>query len=314
MVQTVWLHIGTPKSGTSSLQKYLMQHRDALSAHGLAYLVSPGRNSCNDIAIGLNRGRADLLASADVINAEIETRSEEHALISSEMFYGMSPQTLLDVMPALRDRPLKILVYLRRQDRYIESMFLQKSKNGRFFGSIADYIAKFDGSGSDYAAMLADWQDQEGATVVPRILEWDRLAGGSVVSDVLHLLGIRDAPAEDAEDVNVSPGYHRVQLLQLATAVDIADPRKLQRRLANKYPQKPEERGAILGVEARVAFLAQYADGNRKLADAYFEGQKTLFDESDLSNTPKTGVAPFSEDQLVEIKRFLETIKSLQRA
>ena len=312
MVQQVWLHIGTPKSGTSSLQKYLVDQNDALKAQGLAYISPPGKSSANDLAIAINRDRPALAELAATMNAEIESRPESIGLISSEMFYGIDPDKLMGLLPALRTRPLNVLVYLRRQDRYIEAMFLQKTKNGRFRGTIEDYIKKFDGSGSDYQKMLEPWENAAGATLVPRVLERDRLVQGNVVSDALAQMGLNADAVETADEVNVSPGYHRVQLLQAAAEVGLCDPRKLQRRLAAKFPQKSAERAPIFDMHARLSFLNAYQSGNQALRSRYFDDHNILFDESDLIKPEaSTGIPAFTDAQITEITRLLEVAKTL---
>lgn len=313
MVQEVWLHIGTPKSGTSSLQKHLVAHRTALARQGLAYLTPPGKTSSNDLAIAINRDRPELAGLAAGLNREIEDRPEARALISSEMFYGIDPDRLRGLLPALGDRPLKVLVYLRRQDRYIEAMFLQKSKNGRFLGSIADYIAKFDGSGSGFAEMLRPWETAGGdVTLVPRVLEPDKLTGGDVVADARAQIGLPAMAGTAEADVNVSPGLHRVQLLQAAAMAGLGNPRRLQRVLSAKYPQDPAERAPILDRRARRAYLDRYRAGNAALRARYFPEMAELFDEGDLEgDAPDTGIAPFTEAQLREILRLLQTIRDL---
>ncbi len=311
MVQEVWLHIGTPKSGTSSLQKYLVAETDALSAQGLAYITPPGKEAANDLAIAFNRKRDDLPDICAHMNRELEVRPEKIALISSEMLYGFSPAKLSALLPALPDKPLKVLVYLRRQDKYIESMFLQKSKNGRFVGTIDDYIAKFDGSGSDYHAMLREWRADD-ATLVPRVMERDRLVGGDVIADALTQMGLPAPPPRASDDVNVSPGIARVQLLQVAAATEIANPRKLQRTLAALYPQDPATRGNVFTSDERRAFLNKFKTGNDAIRATYFPDYETLFDESDLSKPDDAGITKrFDKAQLDEIFKLLKTLKSL---
>lgn len=311
MVEQVWLHIGTPKSGTSSLQKYLVAHCDALTGQGLAYLTPPGKTSSNDLAIAINRARPELVDLARGMDREIAQRPEKIALISSEMFYGIDPDTVLKLMPALADRPLKVLVYLRRQDRYIESMFLQKSKNGRFKGSVSDYIAKFDGSGSDFHAMLAPWHDR--GVLVPRVLERDKLIRGDVIADAFAQMGLPEPSPETPEDVNISPGFARLQLLQAAASVDIANPRRLQRLLAARYPQDSDERTPILRRTERREFLARFTAGNEALRKSYFPELGSLFDDSGLqgADSPRA-VEAFSDRQLQEIARLLDVVKSLK--
>ncbi|MCP3972587.1 MAG: hypothetical protein GY717_20140 [Rhodobacteraceae bacterium] len=314
MVDEVWLHIGAPKTGTSNLQKRFAADRKVLAEQGLAYLTPPGKNCCNDLAFAVKRNRSDLRDMAGALNREIEIRPEPRAVISSEMLYGVPPDILLNLMPALAARPLNVLAYLRRQDRFIEAMFLQKSKNGRFFGSIASYIKRFQGSGSDFQAMLAPWEQAGGdVTLVPRVLEPGQLTGGDVVSDAFSLIGL-PAPQVDGEArVNVSPGLHRVQILQVAARLGVVNPRRLQRELSAKYPQKPAERAPILSQAERREFVARYAAGNEALRARYFPHADTLFDMSGLEGeTPPQGIAPFTDAQLMEVQRLMEVIEELR--
>jgi hypothetical protein len=311
MVDQVWLHIGMPKAGSSSLQQHLSDNREALAEQGLAYLSPERRTSANELAIAINRDRPGLAEMAAELNAEVESRPEKLAMISSEMFYGMAPGVLLDLLPALRDRPLHVLAYLRRQDRYIEAKFLQKSKNGRFQGTVDDYIARFGGSGSDIWAALAPWDELGGQIrLVPRVLERARLEGGDVVADAFAQMGL-PAPQDRAESpANVSPGLHRVQLLQAAAGAGVDNLRRLQRRLAARYPQQPEERGPVMSQDQRRAFLSGYAEGNEALRARYFPDWTGLFDESDLDRADQPGGIPaFTPEQLEEITRLLRVVR-----
>jgi len=242
MVDEVWLHIGSAKSGTSSLQKYMHANRTALAEQGLAYLsVDNRRATINELAISYNKQRGDLKDIQARLNAQIDGRPERMAMLSSEMLFGFGPTRVYDLLPSLRERPLHVLTYLRRQDRYIEAVYLQKTKNFRFLGSLDDYIRHFKGSGSDYRSVLAPWTDSA-ARLVPRVMERSRLVGGSVVPDALAQMGLPAENVEEARETNVSPGLHRVQLLQAAAMAQISDPRKLQRRMAADFPQDPAER------------------------------------------------------------------------
>ena len=57
MAGAVWLHVGTPKSGTSSLQSYFSRRAQS---PGFDYVTLSGKSCCNDLAIALNRGRDTL--------------------------------------------------------------------------------------------------------------------------------------------------------------------------------------------------------------------------------------------------------------
>ena len=311
----VWLHIGVPKSGTSALQRYLGNHASDLEAQGLTYLAPKRKKSGNDLAVAINRGRDSLRdLSADLCN-QIETCGTDQAILSSEMFYGIAPDVILNALPALAGRDVRVLVYLRRQDRYLESKFIQKSKNGRFRGDIWKYLRKFDGSGADFAAELAPWEAAD-VTVVPRICEPARLTGGSTVTDMLALAGL---PAPDADAVaaaheNASPSAMRLELMQVLSETDGFDTKRIQRRLASDHPPAPGSKARIFGRADRLKVLDGYAAGNETLRVRYFADQDHLFDMGDLDDAPATPDVGFTDDQRREIGLMLSAMAALYGA
>jgi hypothetical protein len=311
MVAEVWLHIGSAKSGTSSLQKHFSANAEALADQGLAYITTDGRRATiNELVISYNKRRDDLDRIRAHLTDQIAARPERVGVLSSEMLFGFAPDTIFDLLPILRDKPLTVLAYLRRQDRYIEAVYLQKSKNFRFLGSLDDYIAHFNGSGSDYLSVLQPWIDA-GVRLVPRVMERPRLAGGSVVPDALAQIGLPSENVAEERDTNVSPGLHRVQLLQAAAKAGIADPRKLQRTLAAKFPQAPKDRAPVMTQDQRRAYLDRFRAGNEVLRARFFPEQETLFDETDLAAPDQEGIPPFTPAQLQEIERLFQAVKAV---
>ncbi len=306
MVQEIWLHIGTAKSGTTALQHYYNENAAALSTAGLKYITAPGHSSANKLAIAINKKReAELAKISEHITQQIRNGPERTALISSEMFFGMAPEKILNALPVLREYPLNILVYLRRQDRYIESKYLQKMKNGRFKGTIWDYIAKFQGSGSDYRAELHPWINEE-CSVFPRICEADQLVGRSVVSDALTVMGYGAVAAQVPESriENTSPSIGRIQLMQALQEAGHPKVRQIQRAL----PPDRNGKAKVLTQEERRDWLAKFETSNEMLRREYFPAHTQLFSNSDLhaqQDALPTGYSEAQLSELLEIFRLL---------
>lgn len=308
MSGTIWLHIGTGKSGTTSLQRALRDIPEDLAAHGLRYVVPKGASSANAFAVAINKGRAAALATLrDDLTAQIEAAGALSPVLSSEMLYGIAPDAILDALPILRDRPLNILVYLRRQDRYIESKYLQKLKNGMFRGDIDAFIDRFDGSGSDYLSQIDPWTKTH-ATLHPRICETARLFGGSTVTDALCLLGspklAEHAPASD--NANTSSSLERIQLLHALQ--DAGHP--LIKRIQRALPPDPQGKAQFMSATQKRAFLARYETSNEALRQAFFSDQDSLFDQSGLKDDTPTPSTGFTQAQLSEIETMFRLLLS----
>ena len=306
MLKTIWLHIGTAKSGTTAIQHFCAERRDWLRARGVTYISPRGRTSANKLAIALIRDRTKEIAelSAD-LEGQIAACTTPRALMSSEMFYGMEPARILEALPSARGRDLNVAAYVRRQDLYLEAKYIQKLKNGRFKGTVQDYIAKFDGSGADYLDGLRPWMAL-GVPVLVRVYERPRLREGSTVSDLLSYLGIYPTAKEMAAVTteNTSPSYGRLQLLQSLEGAGLAKVKQIQRRL----PPDPMGRASVFDQEERRALIARFGGGNEALRAVYAPDVPSLFDESDLDGPGRTGDAGFTPAQLEEIQALLAAV------
>lgn len=307
MTREIWLHIGTPKSGTSALQAYAAGQTSHLAAHGVGYIAAPGRTNLNALAIAHRKGRLEARTGLiEALDHDIRSNPAPRLFLSSEMLYGLGPDQLRTLLPGIAGADLKILVYLRRQDRFIEAAFLQKSKNGRFTGDIARFIAKYEASGADYAAILSQFEGQPGITLVPRLYEADSLPGGDIVHDAMHCLGVPLAPDHAPAARNVTPDLARIQLLQLARGRGL-DARRLQRHFARRLPAPRNGPVEVFSPEARRAFLARFEAGNEALRAHYFPQRDRLFDMDDLAELHPARPA-YSEDQLAEIGALLDVV------
>ena len=154
------LHIGTHKTGTTALQRFLYANREPLAAQGFHY-ATPGHGlpEANFVANALNVGKARVVGTFFEKHVGIARRRGAHGILASaENFYAMS---VLDAMARhearadaiTRDRTLiqrlksllpdeldsvQIVCYFRRPDRYAESLYSQHVKRGISFAGTFD--------------------------------------------------------------------------------------------------------------------------------------------------------------------------------
>lgn len=212
-MKTLYLHIGTPKTGTSTIQYFCRKNEDYLLRHGLCYpdlgFRFPG--------IGQNRNAHFL--SHKIYDAqknrlpEEETKEREagfkkleklfsrqdRVVISDEHLWnekeidGMRLQDIRERM-AKAGVAVKVIVYLRRQEQVIQSYWAQQVKEGMQL-SFSQYIQqeKYRYFQLDYQKRLqvfAHALDRE--NIIVRCYEKGQYQGAekTILSDFLHIFDI----------------------------------------------------------------------------------------------------------------------------
>ena len=126
MKQKIYLHIGTPKTGTSAIQKFLLENTEELAKQNFVYpkhhLDSNNISSGNGqeiIVSMLNGKKEDALNQLNKILAE---NKDKNIIFSSENFYR-HPKLVYELFPEA-----KIIVYFREQLQQAQSSYNQSVK------------------------------------------------------------------------------------------------------------------------------------------------------------------------------------------
>ncbi len=228
-------HIGTPKTASTFLQNTVVENRDWFGRNGVIYpdLMSPIPNHItlfyaasehiHDFARehGL-KSREDVLHFRKKMNKTISDQIAQapanvHTmLISSENLTGNlhgpeSIQNLGDILKPHFD-DIRIVVYLRRQDDAILSMYGEYMRKGFNGMSFPEFVEACLGRPSPtpylyYRRLLSTWIDIFGKDALDvRLFDRDRLAGGDILRDFLTAVlgpdrpdtsGIRPAAADN---------------------------------------------------------------------------------------------------------------------
>ena len=214
------VHIGTEKTGSTSIQRFLRTNRRVLRKHGLMTSRSLGPRSQVALAVAsladdrttrLHR-RLGLLRPDEVRAYRASRRAalardvggaEGTLLLSCEQLSAL-PRNEQDVdrliswLGDLAD-DIAVVVYLRRQDLFLVSLYSQSLKLGRTQPlSIPSEASGGPGSKYDYWALVSRWAAVVGAeNVKVRIFEPAALVQGDVVRDYMGVVGLADDPALD---------------------------------------------------------------------------------------------------------------------
>jgi hypothetical protein len=233
------LHIGSGKTGTSSIQFLLGSNRRRLAEHGWLYPSVASDDWHRHTRFGL------FVQSDERVVDEHAWRREQHAtpaafrkafqrqlvteirksglsrvLLSDEALYG-SPEEALRRLRRFTDRAagrVRVLVYLRRQDDHLISRYQQVVKVGET-RRLAERTREVDFSSPyDYHSRLSTWRRVVAPTeFVVRRFEPDRFVEGSLYQDFLDAAGL-DIRASDLEPVelrNESLDAEAVEFLRL---------------------------------------------------------------------------------------------------
>ena len=138
----VYLHVGTPKSGTSYLQDKLALNRDALERQGLDYVrtrkgdhFEPALDLIGEKWAGEEknvRGQWDALVNE-------ARRSRRHVLISHEILAAAGPESVARAMASFPEHEVHVVVTARDLGRQIPAEWQERVKHR---------------GGRDYAAFL----------------------------------------------------------------------------------------------------------------------------------------------------------------
>lgn len=317
---TLDLHIGMPKTGTTAIQSFLYHNRDALiREQGINFPVSalhwfqqvPLVKSIAESRFEFARfnpaiASVDLKEWQEDLTQDCLENNCSRVIVSSEFFWAVpAMQAPLeyhkDTEPnlALLDEFVKrcretfsdfervrIIAYLRRQDRWLESFFNQQIKNG--FG-----IPKEDELAATriyllYCKNLQLWCDHFGKeNVVVRPYE---AALPDVIGDFCTLAGIkRDGSVVQAQDIvsaanpRLSPRAIRIMRKAIDGNVD-KDFRELLRIvLTNTSATITKERwGQRYGVfsdQFHADILASYTQDTKNLIEKYPDFSDYLADK-----------------------------------
>jgi hypothetical protein len=295
---TLYLHIGSEKTGTTSVQRFLRANRDLLARHAILFPRAPGEENHMGLAVAaqtdfgplrrkifhvhtwpeveefraaLKRNLQDELRARDYRSAIM---SGEHC--SSRLTTEEEVQWLREFLREMFD-DVRIIVYLRRQDEFLLSTYSTDVKGGavhRLRVPEGDVIERR----YDLWNLVSRWANVFGReNVICRKYEKGSLKDGDIVEDFRHVIGLDPAwPYAYPKRLNESLDATSLEFL----------------RLMNKHvPRLTEDglnkrRGNIVAVLAEVSngplltlpekalqgFMSRFTDSNRRLAMEYFGG------------------------------------------
>jgi hypothetical protein len=295
----LFLHIGTEKTGTTSVQKFFRANRELLKRNGILYPTAPGNQNHTGLAAsaqdaerrGPLRKSLGLKNEADVrrfrtemmagLTAELTERPYKTAFMSGEhcssrLLDDSEVQWLKDQLSPFFDK-MHIVVYIRRQDDYLLSTYSTSVKSGAT-APLSFPPERAIEQRYDHWDMLQRWARVFGRDkVVCRKFERAMLKSGDIVDDVIDIVGIDPALGfERPEDVNEALDAETLEFLRLFNKfVPRFEGKDLNPSRDNIVPLLSRvSRGPLvtLGEDELDRFMGLFKESNAKVANEYFGG------------------------------------------
>jgi hypothetical protein len=307
------LHIGLSKTGSSSIQRVLAGGREALASQGVFYPRSPGwenhsllpasviadPNALWDAHPGTWEGMkpaARIALFRDQFAAEMAAipANATRCVMSAEQCGSMlvADEDVARLAELLRRwfDPIRIIVYLRRQDEHAASAYTQSLRTGILAPPGLPAGGPAELHQYDYGGLLDRWARAFGEkAIMARIFARDDLTGGDAVEDFLTLIGVTLPSLADNPDrlSNQSINLAGQELLRIAG-------RKFEgeagggtwrdspawRRLTVSLTEAMPGRGWAPTRAEAAAFMARFRQTNERARARFFPDRKQLFSDA----------------------------------
>lgn len=343
-MKTLYIHIGTQKTGTTSLQNFLEDNQEELLKHGVYYPLNLGHwvppESGEWVGVGNFHPiwrhfweRDDLTekTAQDLRNTFLVA---DTVLLSTECLWTGEPIT--DPIPtnapffyknlkeALPETIIKIIVYLRPQIDYLESVHKQRVQSDKISKTL-QYIY-YDSDSYEAQLHYYDRLCEVGAeigfeNIIVRIYDKAEFQGGNIFADFLSIFNL---PLTDsyrssyAFNPTLSDDFIEcIRRISLTESMSLEEYWRVfyqwatREGIAKLRTEGCPPRLSCYTSEQRKAFMERFCDENRKLAQRFLH-RDTLFYQEFYG---ESGAKPVEEPEVLTaaIRIFTAAIVELNR-
>lgn len=306
--KTIFLHIGLEKTGTTTLQEVLWHNRKELEKHGIILpyflgknhmqlaLLSAGRRVTVDLQNHLkltNEKKYDNFISGfpsefeKNISRSVKEASAVKSLILtnehlSSRVKNVEEAAILKKLLSPFGDTIRIIIYLRRQDSYLVSLYSEFVKSGGR-KSFQEWLASFNYINLNWNEVTEVWSTvfgKENITIRP--FEKKELKNDDLVADFMDTIGEQYALIRNFREgkSNESLGVARLESLRNMNRFLPAPSgrfRTLIRRLVIFLLRFKGGNKMSISPEIKREILNRYEAGNREVAESYLRRER-LFD------------------------------------
>ena len=306
-MKTLYLHIGTSKTGTTTIQTYCGINREQLKSKGVLFPIMPyhydriteNRNGHFLYAMIYENGVRNKEKEKQVLKQELDYivdcfKDYDNVLLSEESIWWATATRRKGLWKYLQEHSqqnnyqVKIIVYLRRQDQFMMSRYNQiiKTDTGggtqRFYEYFKDMNGKYKcvmnyRQRLDYMAKFFPKEN-----IVVKRFDRSYFYNGDLNADFLHILGVEiddtfaELPKDENLAISVQSGELKRVLNRLGT-MTFAENQKLLQMLNECEVLLPKREVSIMTTEHIEKFMKKFIDDNESIAVVYIGDGKPMF-------------------------------------
>ena len=331
MTKTLYLHVGMHKTGTTSIQYFCWKNRFSLKDLNFLYpeLGLSGPTHAH-FALCLPGDRQKILKKICYVDYSamdspykkytgfppeilykqlgeaVQETSCDNILLSSECFLEwIDPGDVARLIDRYVHCKVKIIIYLRRQDQWIQAVFNQIVKDPyiRYVGKLEE-MPQIEMM--DYYETISKWANRFGRkNILVRIYEKQNLHAGNIIVDLLTNFGL--APEDFSgfpalnEEANMGINWEGLKLLHSLNRHHASDSlyRKVLNLLSSRVMRNYDTPSQnALNFEDAIKLYEKYKSSNERVSKDYCDG-KRIFDPPTRHEYIGSGLSP--EDIFSEI-------------
>ena len=306
-MKTLYIHIGTSKTGTTTIQTYCGINREQLKSKGVLFPIMPyhydriteNRNGHFLYATIYENGVRNKEKEKQVLKQELDYivdcfKDYDNVLLSEESIWWATATRRKGLWKYLQEHSqqnnyqVKIIVYLRRQDQFMMSRYNQiiNTYTGggtqRFYEYFKDMNGKYKcvmnyRQRLDYMAKFFPKEN-----IVVKRFDRSYFYNGDLNADFLHILGVEiddtfaELPKDENLGISVQSGELKRVLNRLGT-MTFAENQKLLQMLNECEVLLPKREVSIMTTEHIEKFMKKFIDDNESIVVDYIGDGKPMF-------------------------------------
>lgn len=193
----VYIHIGFGKTGTTAIQDFLFANSGSLLKQGFLYpthgLQGTGHHALANAGKGSSASVLEVGEKLRMCLSEAEKQNGIRAVVlSSEHFCFSSKEVVDELEDVLGEHDVKVLFYVRDQERLIASTFMQFQKVGDDYLGNIDNFFNLHKDSFDFDLRIRAWESAFGTSAIMARVYHKKIIGEDVCYDFLKLLGLDD--------------------------------------------------------------------------------------------------------------------------